>query len=821
MSRKVISILLCFLFLVLVHAQQPSGYFYLTGNVKVEQGLVEGTNIQVLRNGALLRNVQVNRTGNFRIQLELGQQYLFTFSKDGYYSKSIEVDSRLPEGVCSGDCSFPPYQVAVILYRNVPGVSMSDDNIPRISYNSQIDNFDADLLRDARTMQSEVSHILDEIRKKSERYERETLKAKTDEFNKNMRDADYHSTQRNYELAMHLYRDALMIFPDRENPRRQVGRMYQLLLHEQLIETLGPANDSNLSKYINYGDQKMNEREYTVAKVAFEIANRIKPGENQIVSRLENATREVDNSYALGINEVEHYKLVYRAREKRYQELVAKGDEKFLNEELAAAKEHYALAVPQINESSYALLMVEEIDRLLHDDDIALALARQREEAERLKLQEARNRAYDDAIAEADRNFDNRLYRDAIEYYELALSIKDYELYPRNQIRIINSILARLQIEGEEYNSLIREADGLMVARKYSEARPLYVRASELIPNEQYAKGKIEEIDRLLAGADRDEAVIEKFNEIIAEADVLYENKQYDQSIAKYHDALLIIPGEKYPTEQITKIRGILSREANEQKRLEQIQSDYTQTLARADRAFNQQSYHPARLLYLQSLQLIPGQEYPQNQIARIDEILSAQQTQEPETQSELDKIDFSDLRSLSAEARRLAYSEAMQLGEQFIVSQDWGLARFYFRRALALVPNDALATEKLSFVEQQILGDNVNEARYAEMILRADEAFATGDFGVARFYYMKAGEAKPNDEYVTERILVSTRLAQSTASRTANREYDEAMQRANEAFDANNLSVARFFYRRALSLKPNDEEAKTKLGEVEELIRQ
>jgi tetratricopeptide (TPR) repeat protein len=806
------------MFLVIVFAQQPKGYFNLTGNVKVEHGLVEGTNIQINRNGALLNNVSVNRTGNFRLRVDLGHEYLFIFSKEGYYPKSFKIDTRLPDGVCDNNCIFPPYQVSLLLYKNVPGVDHLKQDIAVISYNPKIDNFDADIIRDAKSLKDELPSIKNDIKNKSEQYERESLNVKTDNYNKAIREANQHASRGNYEQAMHLYRDALMIFPGRMQPREQVNRMYQLLMHEQLTETLGIPNESNLLKYINYGDLKMKEREYTEAKVAFEIASRIKPGDEEIISRLHTATAEVENLNQLAIDEVEHFDLVYESRKKRYNELIKQGDEKFLEEELAAAKEFYSLAVPQIKESSYALLMVEKIDELMYDDDLAKKLALEREEAERKRLQEARNRAYDDAVAEADRNFEMRLYRDAIEYYELALSIKGYELYPKNQIRIINSILAKLQLEGEGYNKLIREADAFMYDKKYREARPLYVEANRLIPNEQYAKGKIEEIDNLLAGLKNEQELRTKYDALIARADNLFEKSDYDNAIEIYQEALLVLPDEKYPADQISKIRGILSREANEQKRLAQQKTDYERTVAMADKAFYQESYQPARSLYLQALSIIPGQEYPRSQINIIDEILNKRSESEVGG-SNLERIDFSNLQDVSRELREAAYKEAMELGESFILSKEWGLARFYFRRALALMPNDDAAGGKLTFVEQQIMGVNVNESKYAEMIQRADEAFDTGDFGVARFYYMKAREVKPADEYVNERIQVVTRLAETTAARTVNREYDDAMKRAGEAFEAENYSVARFFYRRALSLKANDALATEKLREVESII--
>ena len=65
-------------------------------------------------------------------------------------------------------------------------------------------------------------------------------------------------------------------------------------------------------------------------------------------------------------------------------------------------------------------------------------------------------------------------------------------------------------IEGENYNRLIREADAALYNKDYSKARPLYVEAHQLIPEELYAAQKVAEIDLLLAGNKSDEALDEK-----------------------------------------------------------------------------------------------------------------------------------------------------------------------------------------------------------------------------------------------------------------------------------------------------------------------
>jgi hypothetical protein len=820
MARLKICMVFCFFLTVFVYAQSNRESFYITGRVKVDKGVVEGASIQIIRDGIKWKDVTVNRTGSFRLPVSLGHTYDFIYHKEGYYSKTIEVDTHVPSGTCDGECEFPPYQMTVLLYQKVPGVSKMETPRSRVSYNPKIDSFDAEILREASDYSGEIRNIILEVKKQSEKYEERRALSKQNKYEALIESADRLFRQGDYDAALLKYRDALLIFPVREYPRNQINKSYQLQVGQQLRKRFGLPDEDNFMRYLSYADIKAGEREYTMAKVAYEKALSVKPGNEEIQKKLADVNKQLENMNRLAIEEVEHDSKVYAAREKKYGQIIEKANEEIKNENFAEARQLYANAATQIDENSYALLMIEKIDSIFNNEELIEKLAREREAQEQERLREARNRAYNDAVQEADRLFEQRLYRDAIEYYELALSIKNYELYPKKQIRTIHEILADLQLKGEEYNRLIRQADNMFQNEEYNDARPVYASAHNLIPDEKYALEKMAEIDRILNMSEAQAQAQAQYNKYIEIADSLFENEQYNKSINNYQNALSVYPNEAYPKTQITKIRGILSREENKQRQQEQIQNDYNRTVALADKAFNQESYQSALTLYVEALAIIPGQEYPQNQIRKIDAILR-EQSQHEADKSALERIDFSNLEDVTENERQAAYQEAMALGNSFVETKEWGLARFYFRRALALIPGDNEAQKRINEVEKIIMGGSINEKRFDEMVEKADEAYETGDFSVARFYYNKAREIKPDDDYVNERLRVADQLAETTENRMVNREYDEAMQKAAQAFEADNYAVARFFYRKALSLKPDDETAMKKISEIEQLLTQ
>jgi tetratricopeptide (TPR) repeat protein len=821
MNRFLIVFYLCLLISTGSYSQQVKGNFHVTGKVKVDQGVIDGTYIEIYRNSIRNQNVIVNRTGNFLVSIDLGQVYQFRFINDAYYSKTVEIDTHVPPEACKVNCEFPPYQLSILLYKKVPGVAELAKQTGKVSYNPKIDNFDAEILRKETNLKEMIDKALAEVKLKSMQYNQQSVRDKKQKYDRYIIEGNSFFNSGKFNQAMLSYRDAAMIFPDEKYPRDRVDQAYQILISEELTKSFGQPTEDNFLKFLNYGDLKFNEREYTIAKVAYENALLVRPDEQVIKTKLQKSNDELQKMKDLARDEIVHKLQVYASRTVKYNELITRGDELFSNQDIVGAKDLYAQAATQIDENSYALLMLQKIGDIISNDELALKLAHEREEAEKKRLADARNQAYADAVAEADRLFNQRLYRDALENYELALTIKSYELYPKQQILEINNILAKLQLNGEDYNRLLREGEAYFQERNYLQARNSFVQAHDLITVEKYALEKITEIDRILDQIKKEGIFQEQYNKTIAEADKLFEIKKYNEAITAYQKALGYKPSENYPKEQISTIRGILSRESEEQKRLLQQQTEYDQAIILADNAFNRQSYQSARSLYLKALQIFPGQEYPSLQIKKIDELMAVVVNKPVPAKTKLEMIDFSNLENVSKEDREDAYKEAMTLGESFMKSKEWGVARFYFRRALLLFPNDLPANQKLSETERMIRGNDVDESKYNEMVKKADESFKTGDISVAKFYYSKALEAKPNDGYVIERIEVADKLLRSSAARSDNREFEDAISKGNDAFNARNYILARFFYRKALSLKTDPQLAKDKLEQTEKALMQ
>ncbi|MBL4752809.1 MAG: PorP/SprF family type IX secretion system membrane protein [Flavobacteriales bacterium] len=150
------------------------------------------------------------------------------------------------------------------------------------------------------------------------------------------------------------------------------------------------------------------------------------------------------------------------------------------------------------------------------------------------------------------------------------------------------------------YDELIAEADSLFEAGKYEEARSAYEQALALKPDEQYPKDKIAEIDSMKNS---------QYDDAIARADALFKNRDYEGAKRAYEEALRHKPGDEYAQDRLNKTNKIISLFAKR----------YNTLIKAADSLFMAKEYKLAREQYVKASEFNPNSKYPKEMIALID----------------------------------------------------------------------------------------------------------------------------------------------------------------------------------------------------------
>jgi hypothetical protein len=205
-----------------------------------------------------------------------------------------------------------------------------------------------------------------------------------------------------------------------------------------------------------------------------------------------------------------------------------------------------------------------------------------RVEARRTAL--AADEAYRKAIADADALFAAAKYAEAAKAYGTASGMKPAEVYPKTRKADAERMLAdaaaaaaALAEKTARYETLIAQADKAFKAKSYKEAKGSYEEAGRILPTEPYPKERAAacqaELDKATAAAAASASAAAaaasaaaaaaeldaKYAAQIGAGDAAFAKSDWEAAKAAYRKALDLKPSESYPT-------GRLDRIAKEEK---------------------------------------------------------------------------------------------------------------------------------------------------------------------------------------------------------------------------------------------------------------
>ncbi|MEK6616611.1 MAG: hypothetical protein AABZ32_10955, partial [Bacteroidota bacterium] len=228
---------------------------------------------------------------------------------------------------------------------------------------------------------------------------------------------------------------------------------------------------------------------------------------------------------------------------------------------------------------------------------------------------------YKAAIAKGDKAFNSTDYPIAKAGYNEALGIKPGEAYPKQKLAEIDKLLAGANAQKEidaKYKAAITKGDGQFGAKDYAEAKTAYTEASGIKPSEQYPKTKLAEIEKLLADAGKQKEVDEKYKAAIAKADGAFCSKNYCAAKSGYTDASYIKPAEQYPKQKIVELDKLLA-DANKQKG---INEKYKAAITKGDATFGIKDYASSKTAFTEAIGIKPAEQYPKTKLAELEKLL-------------------------------------------------------------------------------------------------------------------------------------------------------------------------------------------------------
>jgi tetratricopeptide (TPR) repeat protein len=755
-------------------------------------------------------------------------------------------------------------------------------------------------------------------KKKEEDRQLALAKEKEKAYNTAINQANKNVTDKRYDDAVSKYQEALQYMPDADYPKQQITRLEALLAQADTER----KREESYNAAIKEAETLFTGKDYQASRLSFVKAAELKPAEQLPVRRIKDIDRLLSE---LALQQAKE-----KALETNYEETVKRADQAFDAKEYASARTIYGEASSLKPSEQYPKDKIARIDQLLADATLqqykdAIAAADQAFKADQLDeasskyelalthkandqyakkqlaevakrktaLLDEQNRLrkleeqYALLMTDALNIFNNKEYEKAKDKYKQALDIKPQESLPKDQIAKIDALLNELRNQEEInrlYTASMATADKAFGQKKLKESRDAYQAALGYKPKEPIPAQHIAEIDSLIAKQENDaklaaqeeadrlakeKASKDQYDKAIVQADQAFADKQYPQANSYYTSALSVFPSEKYPKDQITKIAELIAKQENDAKLSAQAEADrlakekaskdqYDKAIAQADQAFADKQYPQANTYYTNALGIFPSEKYPKDQITKIAELIAEQENDAKlVAQAEADRLakEKQDKEREAAAAKESLqrkanaepviassgssgpvtqiteatgasfrtvsnYDEAIKKADDAFGIKDYNVARFFYNKAIDLKPGEVYPVNQVELIRKLVDSQMsaIDRTGYDNIIKQADEAFDKKNYSVSKFHYYKALEVKSWEKYPKDRIHEILVLTNSLLSEKEEQEYNGYLAKADEALAVKDISIARFYYNKAIAMKQNEEYPLIKLKDIQKM---
>ncbi len=271
------------------------------------------------------------------------------------------------------------------------------------------------------------------------------------------------------------------------------------------------------------------------------------------------------------------------------------------------------------------------------------------------------------------------------------------------ELESVQQKISAIEQRQNKYNQLIADAEVQMQNIEYDKAQNTYYQALALYPDKEYPKSKIKEIENAKAN----QKIQNNYNDLIAKADRCLNEKKYDEAKALYNQALTLKTNEVYPKTQIENCEKL------------KVQSQYDAIIVKADAQFNAKNYEEAERLYNDALLVKTNESYPVSQIEKC---------------KQLQKQNICDSYIQKA---NVAYN-----------TKKYKEAKSYYEEAYAMLPSVEIKN-KIDLCQQKL-----NDIEWDNLMQKANIAFANDDYETALKLYQQADGVKPNQPKTIEQII-------------------------------------------------------------------
>ena len=438
-----------------------------------------------------------------------------------------------------------------------------------------------------------------------------------------------------------------------------------------------------------------------------------------------------------------------------YESLMRSGNTKFASKDYISAKTYFEMALKQRPKDAEAKKKLDETLVKIQQDS-------QRQEVFYYHLDAG------DAL-----NAQNK-YEEALAEYEKALEVFPDDKYTGAQADAIRAILKERKDKQDAYDTAIAQGNTLLEEENFDAAIMQFEIAKDIFPQDALPKERIAEAKRLQSLYNEKVA---RFDKLMEEANNLALRKNFDGAIQKLNQALEIFPNDGQALSLLQTMQG--SKATNDR---------YNAYIAEADRLYESKEYKDARVQYQGALSVVAGDSYATEMLSRLEPLIAQQDAEEAariaaeeEAARLAAEAEAARLAAEAEAARIAAEQEAARLAaeEAARIAAEEEAARLAAEAEAARLAAEAEAARLAA--EAAAAAEAERQARIQEMLSAADGLFAEDKFMDAKAKYQEVFTIDEGNAVATAKIAqidgILAKIAADEEAARLERERLEALR--------------------------------------------
>ena len=737
----------------------------ISGAVKEGRKGLDGTTVTLLKNGGVEKTLTTTANGKFDFFFESNATYVISVSKPGYVAKKIEFNTTLPPEVST---TFD-FEFIVELFQDQSGLNKAifANPVAKVHYNKRYNEFDYDLdyTMEFQKQEEEVFEELERI--KEEEYKEEEKKRKEAEQLAAQQAKEAEAARKAEEKA----EKERLAEEERKRKEAEAEAAKVAATAKAKAEAEAKAREDEFKQLVKEAEQSMKDKSFEMAKAKLEEAQRILPDKD-----LSAELAETDKAIAQVKAEAEERV----KKEKQFNDFISQAED-------LVAKEKYEQAI-KLYETAAGINPNSELpgQRIKEANEKIAAIAKAEEEK---RKQEER---YGQLLKDGEAAEAIKDYGKAKDMYVEAGSLKPNESEPNNRIKRIDELLARLDKERREaeekqkkFDGYISKGDELVASGELEQAKVSYAAASMVFPDDETAKAKLAEVDKLIAEAKKEEAEQkakqDQFAKLLSEGGSLLTERKLAEAKSKFSAALALEVDNAAAQQRLDEVDALVKEQEQLAAEKAATQKRYDGTISNADKLLGKEKFQDALTAYQEAAEILPSENYPKQKISEIEKTLAEIA-----------------VKAKAEEEQNLAYQKALDEAEALFKEKKFEAALAKFNGAAEIRPDDAQAEKR------------VKETQTAIAQVKAEEEKRLAEEAEAKRLEEEAQKAAEIEKQRQEAELAAKQ-----------EKFGELMRAGGSLQSEIKFEEAKYQYEQALALDVDNVSAQAKIDAVAKLIEQ